>query len=441
MFKVLLIQASHYSSKNKMPCKQNRIYLPGLALPLLAAITPSNWEVEILIEVVDEIDYETNADIVGIGAMGMAVFRANDIADEFRKKGKKVFMGGYMPSLCPWLTESHCDSIIIGDAEISYPMLLNDFATTGILKERYDNPLIDLNDLPVPKYELLLKKKIGYMLPVQAGRGCSHQCSYCSIACLYKGKYMARPVADVIKDIKRVKELGFKFFYLIDDNIISNPSFLEELCRQIKPLKMRWGSQCSSLIADNPPLLKLAAGAGCVILSMGIESISQEGLDRLNKSWVRVSKHDEILKQINELGIIPATEMIIGTDGDTIASIKATYQFVMRNRLPVPKFYILTPLPGSAMHQTLKQSGRILHEDFSRYNTAECVHYPEKISPQDLTTTFWWLYKKVYSIPNIFRRTIFHPGILKNPLMYLFAFAANIIYRKFIKNGDAPNIL
>jgi radical SAM superfamily enzyme YgiQ (UPF0313 family) len=123
-----------------------------------------------------------------------------------------------------------------------------------------------------------------------------------------------------------------------------------------------------------------------------------------------------MLKQINDLGIIPATEMIIGTDGDTTESIRETYHFVMRNKLPVPKFYILTPLPGSPFYLELKQTGRLLHEDISKYNTTECVHYPDKITPQELTTMFWWLYKSVYTIPNILRRTLFHPGLLKNPL-------------------------
>lgn len=158
--------------------------------------------------------------------MGHAIFRAIDIATEFRKRGKTVFMGGYMPSIVPWFIEDHCDGVIIGDAEISFPELLKDFETTGKIKKRYDFPLRDLNNLPVPKYELLNPKKTGFMLPVQAGRGCPHLSSYCSIACVYKGRYTARPVSEVMRDIRRVKELGFRHFYLLDDNIMGTPHFL-----------------------------------------------------------------------------------------------------------------------------------------------------------------------------------------------------------------------
>ena len=149
--------------------------------------------------------------------MGHAVFRAFDIAREFKKRKIPVFIGGYMASLIPQLALQCADSVIIGDGEISLRELINDFETTGALKEVYENPMPDLNNLPIPRYEILTKKKIGDMLPVQAGRGCNHTCSFCSIACLYKGKHLVRPLDDVIRDIRRIKELGFKKFYMIDD--------------------------------------------------------------------------------------------------------------------------------------------------------------------------------------------------------------------------------
>lgn len=440
MPKVLLIQSTQYSANSKKLCKQKKIYLPGLAFPLLAAFVPENWQIEINIEVVDEINFNSDADIIGIGAMGHAIFRAIDIANEFRKRGKVVFMGGYMPSLIPWFVDESCDGVIIGDAEISFPKLLKDFETTGKIHKRYDNPLSDLNNLPLPKYELLLQKKIGFMLPVQAGRGCPHQCSYCAIACIYKGRYIARPVNEVMRDIMRIKELGFSYFYLLDDNIVGNPNFLEELCIRIKPLKMRWASQCSVNLARNPQLLKLAADSGCRILSLGIESITQKGLNQLNKNWVTTSEHEILLNKISEAGIIPATEMMIGTDSDTAESIRSTFDFVMKTRIPIPKFYILTPMPGSVLYEDYKKQGRLLHEDYNYYTATNCVYTPTNLTPVELNQMYWWLYKKVYTFPNIIKRTIFNKFFFKYPLPLFFAFIVNLNYRRFIKNGDAPNI-
>lgn len=440
MPKLLLIQSTQYSAGNRELCKQRRIYLPGLAFPLLAPYVPDHWELEINLEVVDDIDFNSDADIVGIGAMGHAVFRAMDIADQFRSKGKIVFMAGYMASIIPWFVEKHCDGVIIGDAEISLPRLLQDFESTGSIKRSYDYPLEDLSGLPLPAYELLLKKKTGFMLPVQAGRGCPHNCSYCSIACVYKGRYMVRPVEEVIRDIKRVKELGFNYFYLLDDNIAGNPKYLEELCLGIQPLKMKWASQCSINLARNPKLLRLVAASGCRVISIGIESITQEGLNQLNKNWVTTSEHETLLGKISRAGIIPATEMMIGTDSDTEASIRETFRFVMRTRIPIPKFYILTPMPGSDLYKQYKQQGKLIHEDYNFYTATHCVHHPGQISPERLDELYWWLYRRLFTIPNILRRTLFNPGAWRSPLTYLFAFAVNLNYRKFIRHGDAPNI-
>jgi len=441
MPKVILIQPTQYGSKTGNPCKQSKIYLPGLALPLLAAYTPSHWEVKILIEVVDKIDFDEECDIVGIGAMGHAVFRAIDIAKEFRKRGKTVFMGGYMASIMPSFVKDCCDSVVIGDGEISYRQLLNDFETKGEIDPIYDNQLDNLENLLLPRYELLVNKKIGYMLPVQAGRGCPHTCSYCSIACIYKGRYMFRPVDDVIRDIKHIKEMGYNRFFLIDDNIASNPNYLLELAGKIKPLKMQWASQCTILIAKNEALLKAVAESGCSILSIGIESLSQTGLDSFRKSWVQVSETAQLLKKIQRAGIAPATEMIVGTDGDNPQSIRDTADFIIRNKIPAPKFYILTPLPGTDFYKEMKKEGRLLHEDYEKYTAADCVFTPKNFTPEQLDAAYMKLYKTVYSFPNIFRRIIFNRGLLKNPAVYLFTFFSNLVYRKFIKQGDAPNIL
>lgn len=440
MPKVLLIQSTQYSANSKKLCKQNRIFLPGLAFPLLARYIPDNWQLKINIEVVDDIDYDTDADVVGIGAMGHAIFHAIDIASEFKKRGKVVFMGGYMATLIPWFVENYCDGIIIGDAEIALPELLKDFETTGTIKKTYNYQIENLDNLPIPRYELLLEKKIGFMLPVQAGRGCIHQCSYCSIACRYKGKYLTRPADEVMRDILRVKELGFKYFYLLDDNIIGNPNFLEELCIRIKPLKMKWASQCSIKLARDPRLLRLVADSGCRILSLGLESITQDGLNQLNKQWVTTKDHETLLNEIMKAGIIPATEMMIGMDSDTVDSIRNTYKFVMHTRIPIPKFYILTPMPGSALFDELKKEGRLIHEDFNYYTATNCVHMPLQMTPAELTEWFWWLYRKVYTIPNILKRTLLSKAFLKNPMLLIFAFIVNLNYRRFIRNGDAPNI-
>ena len=444
MPKILFIQPTQYAitkdGVNRGLCKQKMIHLPGLVFPLLAAMTPENWEIDVKLEVVDDIDYNCDADLIGIGTMGHAIYRGIEIAQQFRKRGKKVVMGGYMASLGLHHISDCADSIIVGDAEISYPIMLRDFEESGNLRKVYDYPVMDLSGLPIPKYEYLTSKPIGSMLPVQAGRGCSHNCSFCSIACLYKGKYLPRPINEVMRDIQKVRDLGFKRFYLIDDNIFSNPKYLLDLCREIEPLKMKWATQCDINLARKPKILEKVVQAGAYMMSFGIESITQSGLDALNKSWMRVNDHEKLIGTLLKAGIVVSSEMILGTDSDTEKSIKETVRFLNRVRLPLPRFYILTPTPGTALFEEYKDTNRLLTEDFTQYSGTKCVHRPALISPQTLTELYWWINKKIFSIRSILYRTLLHPRVLRQPMQYLFAFFVNLHYRKYIRKGVPANI-
>jgi radical SAM superfamily enzyme YgiQ (UPF0313 family) len=439
MPEILFIQPTQYAENGKL-CKQRRINLPGLAFPLLAAYTPSHWKVKLLIEVVDEIDFETSADIVAIGSMGHATFRGIEIASEFRKRGKLVVMGGYMASIAWQEAMKHVDSVIVGDAEISYPMMLRDFEETGTVKPKYDYPITELKNLPVPRYELLTQKPIGNMLPVQAGRGCTFGCSFCSIACLYQGKYLFRPVDEVVRDIKEVKKLGFNRFYLIDDNIVSNPGYLRELCLQITPLKMKWASQCAIHLAKNPDLLKVVVDSGCDLMSFGIESISQEAINSLDKPWLKSADHEQNIRILSEAGITVSTEMIVGTDFDTEDSIRATFDFIHRNRIPIPRFYILTPIPGTDLYKELKAQGRMLTDDLRLFDGTRCVHIPGKMEPEKLTEMYWWLNNRVFSLRSIFHRVIFNASLWRNPVMLGLSVIMNFHYRHYVRRKITPNI-
>jgi radical SAM superfamily enzyme YgiQ (UPF0313 family) len=440
MPKVLFIQPTQSDSGGR-PCRQRRIYLPGLAFPLLAALTPPEWQVELRIEVVDDIDLGTDADLIGIGTMGHATFRSLELAREFRRRGKTVVLGGYMASLMVDEVLKHADAVVKGDAEIAWPRLLADFVRDGRVSGVYHYPVSSLAGLPVPRYELLTAKPIGGMLPVQAGRGCTHSCSFCSIACLYQGRYLTRPIPEVVRDVLAVRALGVKRFYLIDDNIVSAPRYLRELCDALEPLGMEWATQCSLELTQHPELLARVRRAGATMLSFGVESISQEGVDRLDKSWLRVGDHTRAITDVTRSGIVVNAEMIVGTDGDTEESLAATFDFVMRARVPIPRFYILTPFPGSPLYSQLTKEGRILTDDFTRYTGAECVHRPARLSADRTTELYWWLYDRLFSIPNILRRTLLHPSAWRQPLGYVFAFLVNLHYRKYIKRRVPPNIL
>lgn len=436
--KILLIQPTPRDYRGNL-IKKKKLYFVGLALPALAALTPKEWEVELCLETIEEVPFDTDADVIGISSMGHAVIRSIEIAQEFKKRGKTVLMGGYMVSLMAEEAKKYCDSVVIGDAEEVWGDILYDIEK-GQLKPFYKKELFELNT-PIPRYDLLINKRIGNFLPVQAGRGCPHSCSFCSVYCLYHNKYYRRDIGDVIRDIKHVRSLGFKRFLLLDDNIYSEPAYMKKLCNEIKKLNMTWLSQCSISIGKNKKLLKAAAESGCIALSFGLESTIRESLDSVSKSWANPEEYEELISNIRAAGIDVSTEMIVGADGDTVETINGMADFIEKNKIVVPRFYILTPIPGTALYDKMKGENRICNENIYSYNGTEAVHIPMKMSPQELTEAYWNLYNKVFSLKSIIKRTILQSNFLKKPGTYLFYFFVNLYYKVQIKNKIPPNII
>lgn len=435
--KILLIQPSPYGS-NGNPIKKKRLYFVGLALPQLAALTPDEWQVEICLETIEDIPFDTDAELIGISSMGHGVIRSIDVAREFKKRGKTVVMGGYMVSLMVKEAQKYCDAVVVGDAEPVWQKLLDDVQHNR-LQKRYEERL-DILDPPLPRYDLLLDKQIGDFLPVQAGRGCPKSCSFCSIHCLYRNRYYQRPIAAVIRDIKAVKELGFKKFLLLDDNILARPSYLLKLCDEIKKLDMTWYSQCSIDLARNRQLLMAVAESGCRVLSFGLESISKESLAAMDKGWVDPASYPELISAVRAAGIDVSTEMVVGADGDTLASIAATADFIRRNKVVVPRFYILTPIPGTDFYNEMQVQGRICNDDIYSYNGTEAVHIPKNMTATELTAAYWLLYEQVFSLGSILARTVFRKEFMLRPLDFLLYLGVNLYYRHHIKKRITPNI-
>lgn len=438
MHKILFIQPTIYDDKGRL-VKKRKQYFVGLAHPLLAALLPEGWEAEICLELTEEIPYDTDADVIGIGGVGHAAKRARDIAIEFKKRGKTVFMGGPMVSLVPELAKEYCDSVMIGDSEETIAELCHDIGN-GTLKPFYRKPLNSLST-PIPRFDLIVKKKIGSFLPVQAGRGCPNHCSFCTISCLFQGRYIRRDIDEVMRDIEHIKSLGFKEFLLVDDNIVSDPEYMLELCRRIKPLKMKWMSQCAIQIADNPVLLKAVAESGCYVLSFGLESINPQALLDVNKGWCDPADYLRILRTVNDAGIEVASEMIVGLDTDTPESIEATARFVENSTIIAPKFYCLTPIPGTPLNSQMHGAGRIADENVLEYKPSKSVLNTPNMTADQVTEQYWKLYERLYSMKNILRRTLFNKRFLRHPGRTLFFFGVNMIYRSHIKRRVAPNIL
>jgi radical SAM superfamily enzyme YgiQ (UPF0313 family) len=438
--KVLLIGPTALDY-NGNPIKQRRLHLPGLTLPMLAAVTPPDVHLRLLSETVEDIPFDEHWDLVGLTGMGSGLFRAWQIADAFRKKNTTVVMGGIAASLCkPEWTLEHADALVTGEAEETWPAVIEDFRN-GRLRSMYTmEKRPDINTLPLPRYDLMNRSKMGLWRPVQATRGCPFPCSFCSIQSFFERSYRKRPVDQVIRDVRAAKKSGSKFIAFIDDNIGVDWQYFSELMQALIPEKIIWMSQCSIHIADKPEMLQLAFDSGCRLLSFGIESVNQKSIDWIDKEFNHPEKFTQALNNIRRHGIDVSTEMIIGLDGDDHSVFDKTYDFIMNNRIAVPRVHILTPVPGTPMYAQMEKEDRIITRDFNRYSGGQVVYRPKNITPDDLQKNYWKLYESLFKPANILRRLSGSPWNI-HPMMRAVGIGVNLHYRHHIKHRITPGIV
>src|SRR3989338_3913828 len=386
--KLLLILPKNERSYWGQVSRSGRAGFVRLNLPTIAALTPKEWDVEILDARVKPVDYNANIDIVGITGFTSEVPGAYEIADNFRKKGVTVVMGGVHVSAMPDEALQHANAVVIGEAELVWHKLLDDFKK-GELKPRYKaDRLCDMKNMAIPRRELLDRKMYSGYYTLQATRGCPFNCDYCAVTAFFGNEFRIRQVDEVIEEIK-----GFnsKEFFFMDDNIVGRPKYAKELFRRLIPLNVIWGSQASITMAKNLELLQLYAKSGGKYAFIGFESLSQKNLEKMNKGWNTAEGYREAIK---------------------------------KTRLAAAQFHILTPLPGTVTYSTLEKEGRIIDRDWAKYHTGEVVFQPKGMTVEQLQMGYYWIFRKTYTIPNILKRS------LRNPRGIIYRIAANLSYRK-----------
>src|SRR3990170_8612347 len=405
-------------------------WFPKLGLPTIAANTPPDVEVRIVDECVEDIDFNVDVDLVGISVMTYLAPRAYEIAAKFRARGVKVVLGGIHVSMCPEEAKEHADSIVVGESEKTWPILVEDFRR-GELKSLYEEKdLPKLENLPIPRRELFKPNSYWTTNCVQTSRGCPFACDFCTVTIFGGNQFRLRPIEQVIEEVRRLKK-GFVVF--VDDNIAGNKAYAKQLFKALIPLKISWGSQASLTMARDPELLDLAAKSGCTALFIGVESISEENLAAANKRFNKVDKYREEFKRFHDYGMQIMTGMIFGFDNDDDTVFERTVEFLESNRIELTMFNILTPLPGTNLHKQMEAEGRIIDRKWENYDGRHVVFQPKLMSPETLQEGFLWAYRKFFSVPSVFKRVL--PSFWKVPRkkLILERLAVNYAFRRIVK--------
>jgi radical SAM superfamily enzyme YgiQ (UPF0313 family) len=384
--------------------------LPVLGLLKVAALTSPDWQVTILDERVSPVDLTQEADLVGISAMTTTAPRAYELADEFRRRGRKVVLGGMHVSALPEEAQEHCDSLIVGEAEGLWPRLLADFERQSLQPSyRHLNGSPSLQHLPRPNWDLY--RNLHY-LPVhfvETTRGCPLDCEFCAVTSAFGGRYRTRPLDEVIAELRGLRPFeGFlrlkNCVFFVDDNIIGNRAYARDLLERLGDFHLKWFSHASMNIANDPEMLRLCQKSGCVGLFIGFESLSEENLRAVGKRTNRPPEYLDAVRRIHDHGIGIDASFVFGLDADDESVFDRTLDFVERAKFEVAYYSILTPYPGTRLHQRLVREGRILSRDWSLYDTSHVVFRPRPFSPEQLLSGYYRVLHESFAVRSIFRR-------------------------------------
>ncbi len=378
-----------------------QVFLRTLTLPTLATLTPPSIKVKIIDERTESINYESDADLIGLTYLTADAPRAYGIADEFRKRGKFVVMGGPHASILPEEAIHHTDSVVIGEAEPVWQDLLHDFQKGSPKKFYQSKTLVKMEGLPLPRRNLVKCRGFTTIEMVEASRGCPFNCDFCYMPTLFGRSYRLRPIEDVIKEIRTLKKPQLSF---TDDNLVGNPDHAKDLFKKLVPLRKKWFGNFSLARVDNTPLLKLAAQSGCTRMGLGFESVSQKSLDGVSKSFNRVKDYEEIIKKIHDQGIIIIGYFMFGFDEDDISIFPRTVEFIEKNSIDRPIFFILTPIPKTRLYQRLLTEGRILNRGGFHGDGTQAVFRPKLMTADQLEEGYRWVINQVYSLSSITSR-------------------------------------
>ena len=393
--------ATTYSDKGSWASKL--FGYPIITLPHLAALTPPPHTVKIINENFEDVSVSEPADLVGITSYTMTAPRVYELADEFRRHGKKVVLGGYHPTAMPAEAKEHADSVVLGEAEATWPLVISD-AMNGTLQPFYGPaPDFDMNKIPAIRRDLIRQNP--FIGAVQSTRGCPNKCEFCAITSFCQHGVKQRPIKDVALEIKNMPNPIYVFH---DPSLTVNPPYTRELMKELLRLHVHKGwvgnGNANVLGKVDDEFLDLARKSGCVEWFVGFESVSQAALNGIKKVVNKVEDFKKTIDRIHEHGMTVQGGIIFGFDEDAPDIFDTTLEKMYEWELDAVEVNILTPYPGTPLYDRLEREGRILTKDWSRYNQVEVVFQPKLMSPEELFEGARRVAREYYSVPDVIRR-------------------------------------
>jgi len=358
-----------------------RFFCPSLALPNMASLTPSDIEIKIIDEKIEDIDLSDIPDIAAISYKTMSSKRAYHLADDFRKRGTKVILGGIHASLLPDEAKKNCDSVVVGEGENLWPLIVNDLRSNQLKPLYRTNDLMDLSGLEVPRFDLLKNDK--YLChSIQTSRGCSLNCDFCPTREMFGGIFRTKPIKNVLEEIRTALSIEKKYIFFNDDIFgAGDRDFVLELLREIKKLRIEFFITSDFLVLNKKIVTELAR-SGCRYIALNLPGTCSP-------------EEARAIKMIQNLGIDVWGYFMFGFRFHQNDVFKKVYEFIEKTKMRHASFTVMAPYPNTMAGKELDKQKRILSKDWTLYDQAHIIFEPEKMNVAELEKGFNWIKKEL----------------------------------------------
>lgn len=341
-----------------------------LGLCTVAALLPADWELRLLDRNVDDWsdDMLDWADLVLIGGMMPQQRDAVELIAKARARGKTVLVGGPDATSSPHLYAA-ANHLILGEAEVTLPQFLADFAAGTAKKTYQDAAKADVQKSPVPRFDLLNFGKYNH-IGVQWCRGCPFQCEFCDIIELFGRVPRAKTTPQMLKELQTLYDLGYRGHVdLVDDNFIGNKKLVKLFLPELKvwmeqhDWPFEFTTEASINLADDEVLMQQMREVGFFAIFVGIESPDEATLVAMQK---RQNTHRSIAESIQKIyahGMFVNAGFILGFDSEKGSVARGLVECIEQTSIPVAMAGLLTALPTTQLTRRLQAAGR-LQTDF-----------------------------------------------------------------------------
>jgi radical SAM superfamily enzyme YgiQ (UPF0313 family) len=393
-----------------LPSLKKSCVFPNLSLPTVAGLTPREHEVVLCDENVEPVDFDTDADIIGVTGYVVHEKRIFEIAREFRRRGKFVVAGGPLASLCPEKLRDEVDVVFVDEAEYTWPQFLRDYASGEWKAEYTQHEKPSMHDSPLPRFDLLKIDRYRTMT-IQFARGCPFNCEFCDIIVMYGRKPRTKTVPQVMAEVEEIRRLGLARIFVVDDNFIGNKKEAKQLLHALaewqkdRDYPIEFMTEVTLNIAQDDELLQLMRQANFTTIFIGIESPRAESLQETHKTQ---NLREDILASVHRIqraGLEVMAGMIVGFDHDDPSIFDEQFRFIQDARIPVSMTGMLNAVPKTPLHQRLKDAGRLIAESVGDQFVFTNI-VPQGMSRVQLYEGYKNLLERLYSYRNYRRRVM-----------------------------------